>query len=197
MADKKTKALTRESFIKILRTGEINFDGAKFEWGAHLCNMRLDGISLRGSNLSHICLYNANLTGADLRNASLFGSYMWRTNFTGANLAGATLSHSDMRHAVLTDAKISGASLCGTRLKFATGTKSCDFNRTYFAETVVTAQQSRNIMGRYELVREPVRSREGFKFPNRPYIHTLEDFKGKDGHVRHKNVPFLIVPARH
>lgn len=178
----KTNKLTSASFLELLRKGETDFHGAKFERDTHLCYLNLEGINLKRAEMNHVCFYKTNLKGTNLYNARMFFSFMQYVDFSSADMRGVALSHSDMRFSILTDAKMSGSAMCGVKLAGAVGTESCDLNKTYFLDAEVTAQQEKNILDRYKLIKEPVKGH--IELPSHPYIHTLEN-----------NEPFITVKA--
>lgn len=84
---------------------------------AELSDANLQGIDLKGSDLSYADLSEANLIGANLRGCDL--SY--------ANLSQANLQNADLRGAMLFSTNLRQAGLQGTQLENA----DCDHN-THF-----------------------------------------------------------------
>jgi uncharacterized protein YjbI with pentapeptide repeats len=82
---------------------------------AHMREVKLGGVDLRGCDFTEADLRGADLKGADLRGAKLAGADLRRATLTDAQLQCADLSHAncsgcDMRGADLTGAKVYGVS---------------------------------------------------------------------------------------
>lgn len=82
---------------------------------AHMREVKLGGVDLRGCDFSEADLRGAKLNDADLRDARLAGADLRRATLSGAQLQGADLSHAnlsgaDLRGADLTSAKVYGVS---------------------------------------------------------------------------------------
>jgi uncharacterized protein YjbI with pentapeptide repeats len=84
---------------------------------AELGDANLQGVDLKGSDLSYADLSNANLNGANLRGCDL----------SFADLSEANLQNADLRGAMLFSANLRQANLQGTHLEKA----DCDHN-THF-----------------------------------------------------------------
>ncbi|MBH8565224.1 pentapeptide repeat-containing protein [Nostoc sp. CENA67] len=84
---------------------------------AELGNADLQGVNLKGSDLSYADLSEANLSGANLRG----------TDLSFADLSQANLRNADLRGALLISANLSQADLQGANLEKA----DCDRN-THF-----------------------------------------------------------------
>ena len=107
---------------------------------------QLNGINLRGANLSEINLEGVNLSGAylndiDLSYANLSGTDLCSTNLSyaclrGATLRGADLNSADLRGADLHNTNLSGANLRNANLSGATGLLSAvDYMKAHFERT--------------------------------------------------------------
>ena len=82
--------------------------------GADLTHARLEGAELIGAHLEGACLL-----GAHLRNANLVSAQCERANLSQAHLEGADLGHAHLKHANLLRADLTDASLWDTDLKGA------------------------------------------------------------------------------
>ncbi len=83
---------------------------------ADLQALDLNGINLRGADLSEVILADLDLTGGNLRNANLSradltDTHLPNANMEGANLQEATLLGSNMRQAKLSDANLENANI--------------------------------------------------------------------------------------
>ena len=90
------------------------------------CHRQLDGVDLRGADLSFtqlqaascdsIQLQGANLVRADLRGANLENANLQGANLYRAQLHGACLAHADLRGANLHSADLTGADMDSVKL---------------------------------------------------------------------------------
>ncbi|OUL37143.1 low-complexity protein [Nostoc sp. T09] len=92
---------------------------------AELGDANLQGVNLKGSDLSYADLSEANLSGANLRG----------TDLSFADLSQANLRDADLRGALLFSANLRQADLAGAKLEKA----DCDRN-TYFPENFDSVQ---------------------------------------------------------
>jgi uncharacterized protein YjbI with pentapeptide repeats len=85
----------------------------------NLSDARLDGLDLRGFDLSHANLWMARLRKADLSSANLYAAQMSEADLRGATLDQAQLKFAVLSRVDLTGAKLRGADLTGASLRRA------------------------------------------------------------------------------
>lgn len=124
------KTFTQEEFAAILDSHDkwLRF-GDSHGKRADFTNCDLDGIDLRGVNLSraiftNACLTFATLAGAGLRHAKFTGACMWHADLKCADLSGsdinnANLAHVNFGHADLSDVDFTGSDMTGCYIGYA------------------------------------------------------------------------------
>jgi uncharacterized protein YjbI with pentapeptide repeats len=85
-----------------------------------LCNLRLQGIVMRGADLRHAVLDGVDLRGADLRDANLDGTSLYMVNLFSADLRGSQLSFESGGRVLMAEADLRGADLQGANLGLGT-----------------------------------------------------------------------------
>ncbi|MDE1868865.1 MAG: pentapeptide repeat-containing protein [Candidatus Micrarchaeota archaeon] len=166
------KQMDGETFLAQWRKDKTDFQGVKLEPKTEICNLNLTGINLRGANLFGVCLFNTVLRGARLNGASFQSANLRKADLTESVANGIGMAFSDAQKVILTDAKLIDARLCGADIRGAVDLMDCDFNKALFCNTVVTKDQKRQILDKYEVAKMPLKGK--MKIPTGPYIRTFE-----------------------
>lgn len=104
-------ALTKSELLDRYAKGDRNFEQTNFH------DRDMQGIRLHGIDLSESILTHVNFSGADLRGADLAWADLSRANLEKADLRGAILTRADLSHANLKGANLLKADISLTNLE--------------------------------------------------------------------------------
>ena len=120
----------------------VSADGARFGAAAVQDSALLDGVRLRGSDLSELGLWHVDLSGVVLRGADLSGATVWEVGLAGADLretncSDTLLNGGDLTRARFQDSDLSDATIQNTDCSDA-DFAGADLRGTQFAHTILT-----------------------------------------------------------
>lgn len=141
------RAISPRVLGRIIRSGWADDDG-------ELSYLDMQGLDLRGANLSEFTMHRVNLQGANLEGANLDYVDLSNSNLIGANLAytsleGANLEEANLSHANLEGAWLQDARLANTWFKYANLTDAnldcAEVYNTVFSAANLTGVNTDNI----------------------------------------------------